>query len=205
VQVDALLGTLLATLDELGMADQTLVIFSSDNGPVWYPQDVARYGHRSAGPLRGMKIDLWEGAHRMPMVVRWPGSIRANTVCDQLVCFTDWMATLAALLGDTLPDGAGQDSVNLLPLLLGQAVDGPLRDTLIIERRMIRQGPWKLMRGNPYGGLSRFAEPKVQAPPTDVVLFNLQEDLGETTDLSAQYPEKVQQLLAILAAETASQ
>jgi arylsulfatase A-like enzyme len=202
-QVDALLGTVLQTLDELDLTQTTMVIFSSDNGPVWYPQDVVRYEHASAGPLRGMKIDLWEGAHRVPMVVRWPGTIPADSVCDQLVCFTDWMATLAAVLGVSLPAGAGEDSLNILPLLKGQTSNPPIRETLIIEGRMIRNGPWKLVRGNPNGGLARFAEPKVQPPAADVVLYNLADDLGETTNLAARHPEKVQQLQAILTAEQA--
>ena len=102
-QVDSVVGEVLSTIEELGIYENTLVIFTSDNGPVWYPADVERFNHKSTGPLRGMKGDAWEGGHRMPFVVRWPGRVRAGGPCHQMICHTDLMATLAAILQFPLP------------------------------------------------------------------------------------------------------
>jgi len=202
-QVDGVLGTVLQTLDQLGVADQTLVVFSSDNGPVWFSQDVARYQHRATGPLRGMKSDMWEGGHRVPMIARWPTHIPSDQVCDRLVCFTDWWATFAEVLGAATPAGAAEDSISMLPLLTGTAKPSDGRKTLVIEGKMIRHGPWKLVRGNPSGGLARFAKPPVESPTGDITLVNLDTDLGETTNVADQFPEKVQKLQQLLDDERA--
>ena len=95
MMVDAEIGRILAALDQSGLAGETLVIFTSDNGPVWYETDVERLGHASAGAWRGMKSDAWEGGHRMPFIVRWPGRVNAGTVSEQPICFTDLLATFA--------------------------------------------------------------------------------------------------------------
>ena len=116
-QVDDVVGQVLRKLDALSLAGETLAIFTSDNGPVWYAEDVAKYGHASVGPLRGMKADVWEGGHRMPFAARWPGRIKAGSVTGEMICFTDMMATFAEIAGATLPDNAGDDSLSILPLL----------------------------------------------------------------------------------------
>jgi arylsulfatase A-like enzyme len=197
-QVDAVVGAVLESLDQHQLTENTLVIFSSDNGPVWYPQDERRFEHESNGPLRGMKIDLWEGAHRVPFLVRWPGHVPANTVRDELFCFTDVLATCAAVLGRELPEGAGEDSVNQWPVWQNDATEQPQRESLIIERRMVRHQQWKLIRGNPNGGLTRFADPKPEVPASQVLLFDLQSDLGETTNVADQHPEQVERMLQML-------
>ena len=99
--VDAEVGRVLAALDDAGMSDNTLVIFTSDNGPVWYPADVERFGHNSSGGFRGMKADAWEAGHRMPFIVRWPGKVEPASTSDQLICFTDVMATLRCVETDS--------------------------------------------------------------------------------------------------------
>jgi arylsulfatase A-like enzyme len=198
MELDWSVGQLLDTLEKHGLAKNTLVIFSSDNGPVWYPQDERRFEHESNGPLRGMKIDLWEGAHRVPFLVRWPGHVPANTVRDELFCFTDVLATCAAVLGRELPEGAGEDSVNQWPVWQNDATEQPQRESLIIERRMVRHQQWKLIRGNPNGGLTRFADPKPEVPASQVLLFDLQSDLGETTNVADQHPEQVERMLQML-------
>jgi arylsulfatase A-like enzyme len=106
MMVDAQIGRILAMLDKTGMTRETLVISTSDNGPVWYPEDVAKFGHDSAGGLRGMKGDAWEAGHRMPFIVRWPGRVEAGTVSEQTVCLTDLLATFADICGKPLPAGA---------------------------------------------------------------------------------------------------
>ena len=97
--VDSMIGRVLKSLDETGLRKNTLVIFSSDNGPVWYEKDVAKFEHDSSGGLRGMKGDAWECGHRMPFVVRWPGSIKPASVSAGLICFTDLLATFAEITG----------------------------------------------------------------------------------------------------------
>ena len=101
MMVDAQIGRVLAALDESDATRETLVIFTSDNGPVWNPEDLVKYGHDTAGGLRGMKGDAWEAGHRMPFIVRWPGRVKAGTVTDQTICFTDLLATFAEICGLT--------------------------------------------------------------------------------------------------------
>lgn len=155
VQVDHTVGQIKQTLQQLGMEENTLLIFSSDNGPVWFEEDVEKYGHQSTDKLRGMKVDLWEGGHRIPFIAQWPGNIPPNTVRSDLFCFTDIMATFAAVVGDTLPEDAGQDSYNMLPVLLNQTLQQPIRNELLVEDRILRQGDWKLIQGSARGVLSR--------------------------------------------------
>ena len=126
VQVDWTVGQVLDALRRSGLADNTLVIFTSDNGPEITGEvkpgvydRAQQYGHYSMGPLRGAKRDAWEGGHRVPFLARWPGKITAGSVSDETIAHVDLMATVAALLGVKLPENAGEDSFNLLPVLLG--------------------------------------------------------------------------------------
>ncbi len=204
VMVDAMIGRVLAALQEAGMANDTLVIFTSDNGPVWYEADVKRFGHDSAGGLRGMKGDAWEAGHRMPFIVRWPGHVQAGAVSGQTICFTDLLATFAAMLEVPLPKDAGEDSFNILPVLLGrQPDDQPVRGPLVVPSSggfmTIRSGPWKLIDGLGSGG---FSEPRKIKPPANGPagqLYNLAEDLSETNNLWQQHPDVVQRLESELA------
>jgi arylsulfatase A-like enzyme len=201
-QVDEAAAAVLAALERHGLSDDTLVVFTSDNGPVWFEADVARYGHRSVGPLRGMKGDAWEGGHRMPFVVRWPGHVPAGTTCDELICHTDMLATFAAVLGTTLPDDAGADSYDVLPAMLGEDLDRPIREALVHQTsrgvQVIRQGKWKLI---PQLGSAGFSEPRSEQPqpggPTGQ-LYDLDEDLGETTNVWSEHPEVVKRLAEML-------
>ena len=199
-EVDAAVGAVIEALKEHGMFDETLFIFTADNGPVWFPEDVRRYDHRSVGPLKGMKGDLWEGGHRVPLVVRWPGKVEPGSTSDALLCFTDVLATLAAVVGEELPEKAGPDSINQLPLLLGKASDAP-RNTLLHtggQVLAVRKGPWKLIPGlGSYG----FSQPKREKPVPGGPkgqLYNLADDPGETTNLWLQEPEIVEQLTGLL-------
>lgn len=201
MMVDAMIGRVLTALEESGMADETLVVFSSDNGPVWYDEDVERLGHDSSGGLRGMKGDAWEGGHRMPFIVRWPGMVEAQSVSDQTICFTDLLATFAAMLNVELPDGAGEDSFDLLPVLKGtQPANKPIRGPVVLPSAngfmSIRFGPWKLINGLGSGG---FTKPgRVQPEDSGPVgqLYNLVADPGETTNLWLEQPRVVRRLVA---------
>ncbi len=200
-QVDDLCGNILQSLKTAGVADNTLVIFTSDNGPTWFAQDVEHYGHRAAGPLRGMKMDLWEGGHRMPFIARWPGHVPPGRTSDQLICFTDMLATFAAIVGEKPAVGAGEDSINVLPLLLGQTPAAPVRQTLIIDGRMIRKGPWKWIQGKAQGNLARFGKNAADGAGIKNVLYNLVDDPAEQHDVQEQHPQIVKELSGVLKAE----
>jgi arylsulfatase A-like enzyme len=197
MMVDSMIGRVLGALDEAKLADDTLLIFSSDNGPVWYEHDVERFGHDSSGGLRGMKADAWECGHRMPFIARWPGRVAAGSVSDQLICFTDMLATFAAVTGAELPAGAGPDSFSFLPALLGDDVTAG-RTSLAMQTSngtmTVRKGPWKLINALGSGG---FSEPKRIEPGAGDPrgqLYNLSNDLGETKNLYLQEPKVVEEL-----------
>jgi len=202
MQVDDAAGQALAALERAGHKEDTLVFFTSDNGPVWYDADAQRYGHRSAGRCRGMKGDAWEGGHRMPFIARWPGRIAAGSASDHPVCFTDMLATCAALTGQKLPDEAGEDSFDILPALLGKKGKKAAREAIVHQSSRgvlaIRQGEWKLIPQLGSGGFSQPA--RVQPAPGEAVgqLYNLADDPGEQRNLYAERPEIVRKLAALL-------
>jgi len=202
VMVDHMVGRVLRALDDLQMADDTLVIFTSDNGPVWYDTDVERLGHDSAGPWRGMKGDAWEAGHRMPFVVRWPGEVAPETVCGQTICHTDMLATFAEVLGVDLPENAGEDSFSILATLRGEQTDRPSRPaTVTVSSRgvlAIRQGPWKLIEELGSGGFSPPSRVKPTPGGPQAQLYNLDDDPGETTNLFSAQPRVVDRLTKLL-------
>ena len=202
MMVDAQIGRVLAALDEAGMTDDTLVIFTSDNGPDWYPVEVQRFGHDSARCLRGMKSDTWEAGHRMPFIVRWPGRVKAGSQSKQTICFTDLLATFADICGTKLPEDAGPDSTSFLPVLLGnQPNNQPICGPIVMQSgstaaMTIREGDWKLIDQLGSGG---FTNPnKIQPAPGEPAgqLYNLAKDLAETTNPYAKHPEIVARLTA---------
>ncbi len=199
VMVDAMIGRVLKALDDAAMANDTLVIFSSDNGPVWYDADVERFDHDSCGGLRGMKADAWEAGHRMPFLVRWPGQVKAGSLTRQTICFTDLLATFSAIVDTELPDEAGPDSVDFLPVLLGtQPEEKPIRDSLVIASAngtmTIRSGAWKLITALGSGGFSKPQRIKPTPGGPTGQLYNLDDDMGETTNLYQARPRIVEEL-----------
>jgi len=203
-QVDATVGRVLDALDAAEMSDNTLVIFSSDNGPVWYVSDEEKYAHQSTSLYRGMKGDAWEGGHRMPFVVRWPKTIAAGTVTNQLACLTDVFSTCAEIVGYTTPDTAGEDSISLLPVLQGEVDnDTRLRKSLIVNSSgdfmTVRQGAWKLI---PFRGSGGFSKPKVirniPAGEPKGQLYNLDDDPKEANNLYNDRPDIVAKLEGLL-------
>jgi len=200
-ELDWSVGEILKTLDRLGLAKNTLVIFSSDNGAD--RQGRPRNGHWPCGrTLRGGKGDLVEGGHRVPFLARWPGRIKPGTRSAETISLTDMLATFAALTGKPLPLGAGPDSYNVLPALLGQKLPDPNRPLVMLSGGMgalsIRAGTWKLIDGQGNCGYAHarsgqpMPEPKAGDPPAQ--LYNLEEDLGESNNLYAQHPEIVHRL-----------
>ena len=205
-ELDWVVGQLMETLDELGVADDTLIMFSSDNGPeVTSVVNMRKdYGHDGARPWRGMKRDQWEGGHRVPLIARWPGKIKPGTTTNQTTNLCDVMATCAAVAGAELPEAAAEDSYNMLPALLGEAGAKSIhRYTLhqtISLALAIRRGPWKYLDHKGSGGnrytnsaLKPYALPE-KAPDAPGQLYNLETDPGETTNLYFQHPDIVKEL-----------
>lgn len=196
LMVDAMVGRVLDSLEKAGMSDDTLVIFTSDNGPCWFEKDVKKFGHDSSGGLRGMKADAWEAGHRMPFVVRWPGQVKPGSTSRQLVSFTDLLATFADLMEAPLPEEAGPDSFSFLPALRGKPSP---RNTFVMRAgsakvMTIREGDWKLITALGSGG---FSTPKIVKPepggPTGQ-LYHLATDPGETQNLFLKRPKIVARL-----------
>ena len=211
-EFDWIVGELLRTLEKLGVADNTLVLLSSDNGPETTSVVHMRVDHQHDGarPWRGMKRDDWEGGHRVPFIVRWPGKVKPGTTSDQLACLTDVMATVAAITESELPRDSAEDSFNLLPALLGKTTQ-PIRPYLISQAfsgaryLSIRKGPWKLLDHTGSGGnryennpeLKRYILPDtaLEAPAQ---LYNLDTDPGETQNVYTAHPEIVKELKGLL-------
>ncbi len=194
MMVDAEIGRVLDALVKAGISDDTLVIFTSDNGPVWYDKDIERFAHDSVGGLRGMKADAWEGGHRMPFIARWPGTIKAATTTGHTITFTDILATCAELTGQPLAPDAGPDSFSFLPVLKG-AESAPRPPAVMRSGRghmTIRSGDWKLIDRPGSGGFS----PKEGEPGKTGQLYNLAQDPAETTNRYADEPEIVARLKA---------
>ncbi len=206
-ELDYIVGQLVKALEKYGFADNTLVMFSSDNGPEVTSVINMRkdYQHDGARPWRGMKRDQWEGGHRVPFIARRPGKIKAGTTTYQTVCLTDVMATCAAIVGVELPNDAAEDSYNILPELLGkQDKDKPVRRYTLHQTNKlelaIRRGQWKYLDHKGSGGnnynrpmLKPFALPDT-APDAPGQLYNLKNDPGETTNLYYKYPQIVKEL-----------
>jgi arylsulfatase A-like enzyme len=210
-ELDHIVGELMKELEKLGIADKTIVLLSSDNGPetTSVVHMRADHDHDGARPWRGMKRDDWEGGHRVPLIVRWPGHVQGGSTSDQLASLTDVMATLAAVTGAELPRDAAEDSFNLLPVLEGKAT-GPVRPYLLTQAfggqrtLSIRRGNWKYLDhrgsgGNNYAAaeLKRFALAEAE-PEAPGQLYDLASDPGETTNLYFKRPEIAAELKALL-------
>ena len=228
-ELDWIVGRIMQTLEEQGVADNTLVIFTSDNGGMFNigGQNAWDAGHRLNGELLGFKFGAWEGGHRVPFIARWPGKVEANSVSDDLISNIDLLATLAALTGSELKDGQGRDSVNVLPALVGNP-EKPPRDHVVLAafkptHLAVRKGKWMYIDGQGSGGFTgakrgghAFGGPaaityagyqnsdiengriKKTAPPAQ--LYNLDDDLTQTTNVYREHPEVVAELREILRA-----
>jgi arylsulfatase A-like enzyme len=204
MQVDAAVGEVLSALDERGLAGETLVIFTSDNGcsPEARFDELRARGHDPSAGFRGTKADIFEGGHRVPFLVRWPGVVAPGSRSDQIVCLTDLMATCAEILGQELPDGAGEDSVSILPALRGRD-RGALREAIVHHSIngsfAIRRGDWKLALCADSGGWSAPRPGTHQAdglPP--IQLYDLANDRVERHNVQEHQPEVVARLTRLL-------
>jgi len=210
-ELDVLVGRVLDLVAGLGIDENTLILFNSDNGAEtlhvhWMRED---YGHDPSGGWRGVKRDAWEGGHRVPFIARWPGRIPKGQVSDQVTNTTDIFATLASVVGATLPDDAATDSFDMLPAMLGiQDRAQSIRPHLLTQsfggEFQLRQGKWKYLNHRGSGGnnydkppMKRYALPET-APEAAGQLFDLEKDPGETTNLFFREEAKRKELEALL-------
>lgn len=208
MQLDAAVGEVLGALQDAGVQEQTLVIFTSDNGSYMgrVAQDQAvdhvdqpriqayrSDRHRSAGPYRGTKADIYEGGHRVPLLVRWPAVVEAGTRCDETVCLTDVFATLAEIIGTKLDRDTAEDSVSLLPLLQEEKASRGLPVVHHSSNGMfaIREGRWKLILGDGSGGRET---PPGRPFASPYQLYDLEADPGEQINRAVEHPERVERL-----------
>ncbi len=206
VQTDDTVGRILKAIDELGARDNTIVVFSADNGPEHYAYPrIQNHEHRSVGPLRGLKRDLWEGGHRVPFIVRWPGVVKAGAVSAAMTSQVDLMATFAAVTGARLPAGAAEDSHDLLPVWKAQAPSP--RRTMVHSTNpngyAVRHDQWLLV-ATKTGAVTRvppWFDPANNYAAHDQPgeLYDLAKDLAQRENLYGKMPEKVSELQTLLA------
>lgn len=201
-QVDASVGRVLKALDDTKLSDNTLLIFTSDNGAHWLPEDIEKWGHRANDGWRGQKADLWDGGHRVPFLVRWPGHVAPGVTSKELTCLTDVLATVAAVVDAKLPDDAGEDSFSFLPALRGDKLDRPIREAIVHHSGdgsfAIRRGPWKLATALGSHGFSVPRDIKPKPGEAKGQLYNLDDDPREQNNLWLKKPEMVAQLTELL-------
>jgi arylsulfatase A-like enzyme len=204
VEFDWCVGELMKALDDHGIAENTLVILSSDNGPViddgYHDDSVEKLGeHKAAGPFRGGKYSLFEGGTRVPFIVRWKGRVTPGT-SDALMCQVDFPASMAALIGQEFDVPTAPDSENHLAALLGESQEGR---TLLVEhgkRVALRHGGWKLIPGGSGPAHNDRTNTELGNDPGHQ-LYNLSNDIGERTNVANQYPDKVTELMGVLKSE----
>ncbi len=206
-ELDETVGKVMAKLEELKLVDNTLLIFTSDNGGVMDDgyEDVGSLEHKCNGVLHGYKGSVYEGGHRLPFIARWPGRIKPGTESKALITHLDMVASFAALTGEKIPDGQCRDSINVLPCILGETTDKPLRETFVAHNGGVqgpfglRAGDWKFIPagqpGNPKAKGFKAANRMLPTPQ----LYNLADDLPETKNLAADHPEKLAEMQALLA------
>jgi len=203
MQTDNVVGAVSKALEKIGASDNTLVIFTSDNGcsKAANIPDLLKKGHHVSAHLRGSKADIWDGGHRIPFIARWPGQIQAGSKNDQLICLVDLFATTADILDAGLPKKSAEDSVSFLPALHGKAIKSTRKGVIhhsISGHFAYRQGPWKLCLAKASGG---WTSPKENQAPKNAPrgqLYNLDEDPGELRNLFTAKPETVKKLLSLL-------
>ncbi len=228
-ELDWMVGQVTQALEQQGLSDNTLVIFTSDNGGMMNlgGRNAAKAGHHMNGDLLGFKFGVWEGGHRVPFIAKWPGKIEADSKSDQLICHVDMLASFMALTGYKPNPQIQTDSINVLPALLSNP-SAPLRNELVLaahsaKHLSLRQGQWMYIPAQGSGGFtgskpnqhawggpaavalvggvnSDMADGKLKEDAAPAQLYNLEADVNQTTNLYHQYPEVVAAMQAALAA-----
>lgn len=206
-QTDDACGRVMRAIEEIGESDNTIVIFTADNGPEYYAYERdKKYEHWSAAPFRGLKRDIYDGGHHVPFLVKWPGVTKPGSVSDALISQTDLIATLASLIGYELPENAAEDSFNFLPYLSGEEENSP-RNRMVHNTKKdhyaLRDGEWNLidaetgyLRQAPSEWEKRHGYESEDGHSTE--LYHFSEDPEQRHNLAKKHPEKVKEMQAVL-------
>lgn len=202
MQVDAMIGRITKALKNANVDENTIVFFSSDNGPVWWEDAVEQYGHKAVGALGGMKGDSWEGGHRMPFIVKWPGVVQSNSINNKLISFTDVLATFSDLIETPLAGNDGEDSQSFMPLLKDN-IHPATRENFVHQGAnqlfSIQKNNWKYIDGKGSGGFTNWYDPSVKDRDNyPGQLYNLLDDIGEKNNLYEIEKEKMEALASEL-------
>lgn len=206
MMTDAMAGKIIDAIDANGLGENTIVLFSSDNGtsgPAAKIPELQEQGHYSSGHLRGSKADLWDGGHRVPFILRWPGGeVQPGSTCHQLIGLTDLTATIAEIVGYELPETTAEDSISFLPALQGQQIKSP-REAIVHHsvsgKFGIRTPKWKLLLTPGSGGWSSPTDNEALSQGLAVMqLYDMENDLGEQTNLQAEHPKIGAELIELL-------
>jgi arylsulfatase A-like enzyme/alpha-L-fucosidase len=194
--VDDVIGQIVATLDSLGIVNETMIVFTSDNGADWKEEDKNKYPHKANYIWRGRKSDAWDAGHHVPLIVKYPAAVARGTCSDALVCLTDMFATFANMTAAPIPEGAAEDSRSFLATLYGKSNTAR---TEIVHHSIngmfaLRKGKWKLVNCSGSGGWSEADSDSL--PP--VQLYDMETDPNETLNLYHRYPYKVEELKKLL-------
>jgi arylsulfatase A-like enzyme len=202
VEVDDTVGQVLAALEKKGLSDNTLIIFTSDNGCAYYigVDEFEKAGHFPSAIYTGYKGGTYDGGHRVPFLVRWPKTIKPGTKNEQTICLTDLMATCAEIIGKPYPENAGEDSLSFLSAMHGKPIDRTRREAIVhhdIDGNFaLRKGKWKLLvKATPGIGAPPPAHAKSQP---DGHLYDVESDPGEKKNVASEHPEVVKELKALL-------
>jgi arylsulfatase A len=206
MQTDNVVGEVSAALEKHGFADNTLVIFTSDNGcsKAADIKGLAEKGHLVSAHMRGSKADIWDGGHRIPFIVRWPGKVRAGSTSDQLICLTDLFATASEIVRAESPGTSCEDSVSFLPALSGEPIVSTRAGVIhhsFSGHFAYRTGKWKLILARGSGGWSSPKENQVPKGALKAQLYDLDADPGEQNNLYTASPEIAERLLLQLTLE----
>lgn len=205
MQTDATVGAIMDALEKNSFAKNTLLIFTSDNGTsrgAGIPA-LRKQGHHVSAQYRGSKADLWEGGHRVPFVVRWPGKVKPGSRCNQLITLVDFFATVSEITGEKAPDMA-EDSVSFLPALSGKPIQSTRKGVIhhsVSGHFGYRQGKWKLLLAKGSGGWSSPKEREVKGDAPQAQLYDMEKDPSEKNNLYLSNPEIARRLLANLTAD----
>ncbi len=206
-QTDWCAGEILKALDEIGKSENTLVIFTADNGPERYAYDrILNYDHHSSAPFRGLKRDIYEGGHHVPFVVRWPGKIKNASISDEVISQVDLLQTLASITGSELPDTLAHDSHDFSEVWLGNSGITGIRKATVQNtykgHYALRAGDWLYI--NHENGYKSQPPDWVddhfgyESSSDTVQLFNLREDISQKVNLAGKHPEKVREMNSLL-------
>lgn len=204
METDWAVGEIIKALESNGLSENTLVIFTSDNGTSKNANipEMNEKGHFPSANLRGSKADIWDGGHRVPFIVKWPHNVTSGTKTAQLICHTDFMATCAELLNVELPENTSEDGVSFLAALKGKAINSQRKAVVhhsITGKFAIRKGKWKLSLCSGSGGWSSPKDAKAtEMGQPNIQLYNMDKDISEKNNLYMEYPEIVKELTTLL-------